>query len=335
MEYSCNNYKCKRGCIYTTSDGYKYSKIKTYDNLTFLRWFLYRKLNRCKGSAKLNAISNIIEPKHHHNHSISEYHTELYEVKAKCKSAARTSRERLSKVFKDTTRNEAVASLLSYKNIETTMYRARREIEPTIQRSSAEFCQQIQSTQYAVYYRGEVTVGLEIGVIFYSDKFSQVLTEVEDIQFDGTFYTVPMQYYQLWTLFARIGQHVVPCIHCILTSKQEALYTALITRIHELLPQLLPTHGMSDWEIGPRNAVKKVFHGIHLHGCYFHFAQSVWRKLGKQGLVNPYYNNQEFKQLARAYMSLPFLPEELIPTTFDFLDTHSLVVQEDNTRFRN
>ena len=33
-------------------------------------------------------------------------------------------------------------------------------------------------------------------------------------------------------------------------------------------------------------------------------------------------------------MSLPFLPEELIPTTFDLLDTHSLVVQEDDNRFR-
>ena len=60
--------------------------------------------------------------------------------------------------FKDTTRNEAAANSLSDKNIETTMYRARREIEPTIPRSAAEFCQQIQSTQYAVCYRGEVTV---------------------------------------------------------------------------------------------------------------------------------------------------------------------------------
>ena len=122
MEYSCNNYKCKRGCIYTTSDGCKYSKIKTCNNLTFLRCVLYRNLSRCKGTAKLNEISNIMEAKHPHNHQISEYHTEIYEVKAKCKSADRTSRERLSKVFKDTTRNEAAASLLSYKNIETTMY---------------------------------------------------------------------------------------------------------------------------------------------------------------------------------------------------------------------
>ena len=33
-------------------------------------------------------------------------------------------------------------------------------------------------------------------------------------------------------------------------------------------------------------------------------------------------------------MSLPFLPEELIPTTFDLLDTYSHIVQEDDNRFR-
>ena len=110
------------------------------------------------------------------------------------------------------------------------MYRARREIEPNIPRSAAEFCQQIQSTQFVVYYRGEVTVSSEIGVLFYSDKLSQVFVEVKDIQFNGTFYTVPIQFYQLWTLFARIGRHVVPCILCILTSKLEALYTALLQK---------------------------------------------------------------------------------------------------------
>ena len=83
------------------------------------------------------------------------------------------------------------------------MYRARREIEPTIPRSAAEVCKQIQSTQYAVYYRGEVTVGSEIGVILYSDILSQVLTEVEDIQFDGSIYTIPMQFYQLWARYLR------------------------------------------------------------------------------------------------------------------------------------
>ena len=70
--------------------------------------------------------------------------------------------KRLSKVFKDTTRNEAVASLFPYKNIETSMYSVEPEIEPTIYRSAAELCQQIQSTQYAVYHKGEATLNSEI-----------------------------------------------------------------------------------------------------------------------------------------------------------------------------
>ena len=101
MEYSCNIYKHKRGCIYTTSDGFKYSKIRTYNNVTFLRCVLHRNFIRCHGTAKLDEFTNIIQPNGPHNHQISEYHTELYELKSKCKSAARKSQGRLSKVFRE------------------------------------------------------------------------------------------------------------------------------------------------------------------------------------------------------------------------------------------
>ena len=123
-------------------------------------------------------------------------------------------------------------------------------------------------------------MGREIGIFFYSDKIYQVLTEIDDIQFDGVFYTVPIQ-----NIFARIGRHVIPCIHCLLTSKQETLYTALLYKIHELLPQLSRSHGMSDRERAARNAVMTVFPGIHLHGCQFDVAQNIWRKLQKLGLT--------------------------------------------------
>ena len=137
MEYSCNIYKHKRGCFYTTSDGFKYSKIRTYNNVTFLRCVLHRNFIRCHGTTKLDEFTNVIQPNRPHNHQISEYHTELYELKSKCKSAARKSQGRLSKVFRGCTRNEPAASLLSYKNLETSMYRSRREIEPIIPKSAA------------------------------------------------------------------------------------------------------------------------------------------------------------------------------------------------------
>ena len=215
MEYSCNTYKHKRGRIYTTSDRFKYSRIRTYKNVTFLRCVLHRNSIRCHGTAKLNEFTNEIEP----NHPTSEYHTELYELKSKCKFAAKTSQGRLSKVFRECTRSEQAASLLSYKNLETSMYRSRREIEPIIPKSAAMFCDQLVLTRYAIYYRGAVQVGEDIGVVFFSEKMNEFLTGVEEIQFDGTFYSVPIQFYQLWTVFASIRGHVIPCIHCLLTGK--------------------------------------------------------------------------------------------------------------------
>ena len=155
MDYSCNNYKHKRGSVYTTTDGFKYTQVKSIQNVMYLRCLLHRNLNRCKGTAKLNRISNLIESKHAHNHTISLYDSELYELKTKCKTAAKTSCKKLTKVFKDTTRNHQAATLVLYKNLESAMYRSRREIEPTIPRCADEFCQQIKLTQYGVYYRGE------------------------------------------------------------------------------------------------------------------------------------------------------------------------------------
>ena len=95
-----------------------------------LRRILHRNLTRCHGTAKLKEFSNEIEPNHPHNHPILEYHTELYQLKSKCKLAAKASQGKLSKVFQECTRSEPAASLLPYKNVETSIYRSRREIEP-------------------------------------------------------------------------------------------------------------------------------------------------------------------------------------------------------------
>ena len=113
-------------------------------------------------------------------------------------------------------------------------------------------------------------------------------------------------------MFASIGGHVIPCIHCLLTGKQETIYTEVLRKIRELVPQLQPIRGMSDWEKAPRNSLKIVFERIDLQGCLFHYAQNIWRKLQKLGIANLYHSNKEFRKLVRALMNLPFLPEESI-----------------------
>ena len=114
-----------------------------------------------------------------------------------------------------------------------------------------------------VYYKGGVQVGCETGVIFFSDKIKISLSEVDHIYFDGTF----LRYHPSFInrgLFSLALDTVLPVIHCLLTSKHDEIFTAVLARIHELVPQLKPIHGMSYWEKEARNLVKREFQGIHL-----------------------------------------------------------------------
>ena len=53
-------------------------------------------------------------------------------LKNKCKVESRQPRGTLSLVFRNTTRNQSTSTEFLYKNIESSMYRARREVEPPI-----------------------------------------------------------------------------------------------------------------------------------------------------------------------------------------------------------
>ena len=92
------------------------------DGVIYLRCVIHQKV-KCKGSAKLHSESNTFDPLKHHNHLVSE----ILVLESKYVSAARSSRERLSKVFKDVVRNDPSAVHMSYKTLESAMYRAKEE----------------------------------------------------------------------------------------------------------------------------------------------------------------------------------------------------------------
>ena len=124
----------------------------------------------------------------------------------KCKVESRQSRETLSLVFRNTTRNQPTSTELSYNNIESSMYRARREVEPPIPANALEFIQTIPSTLFNANYVQSVAINIDgfahiYGAIFVSERMSKELVKLDTISFDGTFYTCPKQFKQLWTIF--------------------------------------------------------------------------------------------------------------------------------------
>ena len=190
MEYTRGNYKHKRGTIFTTSDGLKYAQYNVRSQITYLRCVLYKDTNKCKGSARLKIEFNTIVPLNPHNHPISHYRAGIFDLKLKCLNPANSSR--LSKVFKQVVREDPPAVLVSYRSLEATMYRARREIKPPIPRTPIEFLEMLPSSQFSIYFKGGVQVGCDVGMVFFSDKMATTLSKVEDVYFDGTFYTVQL-----------------------------------------------------------------------------------------------------------------------------------------------
>ena len=148
--------------------------------------------------------------------------------------------------------------------------------------------------------------------------------EVTNIQFDGTFFTVPIQFYKLWTILVSVGRHTLPAIHCLMTSKSEILYQAVWEAIHENLPEFQPSASMSDWEPAARNAFKEIFPQVKIYGCWFHYTQRIWAKTQSLALTQNFKNSLETAAYIKQIMAIPFLPASLINPTFNFLQMPNL-----------
>ena len=98
------------------------------ENKTYLRCEFYKK--SCKGTSILNNESNLVTPKSPHNDAVEEYNSGVHELKAKCMNITQSIHGSLREIFNDTTRNSSVASEISFYEIESSMYRARRKLQP-------------------------------------------------------------------------------------------------------------------------------------------------------------------------------------------------------------
>lgn len=74
-----------------------------------------------------------------------------------------------------------------------------------------------------------------------------------------------------------------------------------------------------DFELAMWQACRTIFTSANCHGCFFHWAQSLWRKVQELGLQSSYLFNPSVRSSVRRLFGLPFLPHWLISRTFRFL----------------
>ncbi|CAF2121883.1 unnamed protein product [Rotaria magnacalcarata] len=101
---------------------------------------------------------------------------------------------------------------------------------------------------------------------------------------------------------------------------------------------LEPKSAYLDFEIGTINALEKIFSNVSIHGCWFHYTQSIYRNIQKIGLSTLYEQNEEVNIWLKCFMALPLVKDTAVGAAIDYLidnppSSHILLI-EFNEYFR-
>lgn len=178
-------------------------------------------------------------------------------------------------------------------------------------------------------------------LIFVSEKHLQLLSKASVWIMDGTFATAPRCFKQIFTIHGNIGdateRRFIPLVFMLLPKKNESTYTTAFSQLCEIAEdhdvELDPQMILTDFELAEINAAKVVFPSASLHGCFFHFNQSMFRKLKKLGLQRDYGSNKHIELSFKQVVALAFLPAQEVPKAFDKLQKQCPTALKDFFRY--
>ena len=128
---------------------------------------------------------------------------------------------------------------------------------------------------------------------------------------DGTFECVPSFFTQMYTIHTFHGASSFPVAFALMEEKT--------TQAYEILFRVLNDSGfviktfMSDFEKGSRNAVRNIYPGVNVKGCWFHYTQSIMRRVKKVGLQREYASVPFVNTTVRRLFALSFVKPAEVP----------------------
>lgn len=289
----------------------------------------------CNATIYTNDQHEIKSEKNNHHHIDKVNNVGVAVLKAKCKRKAMDNfDDRPSKILRtelsslQSTENVVEKDL---KNCKLALYRCRRKQFPKLPKSMSECIECIRDVPLATSRREDFLLHAEMTtadkgiVIFTSPSNLRHLSRAKLILGDGTFYVVPKQFHQLYTLHGCFNGHYVPLVFGLLPDKSETSYTqfldAVVSQCSAMGLTLNVQTVLLDFEKATHNAFQTIFPLAEVKCCRFHFGQAVFRKIKQIGLQPTYINNEdETGHWLKSFFGLPFLdPEDVLDAFTDDL----------------
>lgn len=119
-------------------------------------------------------------------------------------------------------------------------------------------------------------------------------------------------YLSKYTIHATYLGKIVPLVFCLLPNKTEETYVKAFQGIKDKMREFDLFEDVSafrvEFEKSVHNAASRIFLGVTIECCYFHFSQANWRKIVDLGLRSKYVHDIEFGMKARMFIAPAFLP---------------------------
>lgn len=151
-------------------------------------------------------------------------------------------------------------------------------------------------------------------LIFYSE-FAKIYVENSDVfLIDGTFWSVPLNFYQLLTIKVGVFGNFYALIYILLSNKSENTYTKALKALNSLI-DIKVKYVVTDFEQALFNSIQKTFK-CKINGCLFHLGQSVYRQMQKIGIAAAYSKDTNLKKCIKKLLNLAFLPTSDVKEVF-------------------
>lgn len=165
---------------------------------------------------------------------------------------------------------EIVEKIPTFNSTKSALYRARRKQTPKLPTTTADIQLDGKWTQTTTGERFlliDDTQGPRI-IAFASTENLTNLAAADRIYCDGTFYTCPTLFYQIYTIHVQLDGIMYPAVYALLPGKSEQIYqryfSLLKTAMSNINLQLTPTTVFMDFETAAQNAIRSVIPDVQV-----------------------------------------------------------------------
>ena len=157
--------------------------------------------------------------------------------------------------------------------------------------------------------------------VFTTRKFLSALQEADFLYIDGTFRSAPSPFKQFVTIHGYLKGFVVPLVFVLMSGKMSVQYRRVLQHVKQRVFQktgrhLAPNQIICDFEKSLHVAIQFEFPQARTVSCYYHFCQSLWRRVEQVGLARSYNRDPRLKKVIRRVTAIAYVPTLLVLQNF-------------------